>query len=197
MLYHMRRVRSLIVAIVLLLSAAAGVLAFTVQRSLTEPTYTVAQVRALLASQRRAEGDRVIRIHGMVTTMQETFPCVKPSCALVGIADSIDDPASALLWLGQDADNPFWGAVRAVPLIGKIAPPRQEPLVGDPGTYQIRLLARPDCSGMRCYDAVLLDSQPPTPPHAGQPLRATGGTTAGGARGFTGAVSAGTQSSGT
>lgn len=165
MLYRMKRVRTTIFTLIVLASITSGVLAWNAQRALTARPYTVAQVQAALAHDRRAWGGHVIRIRGTVTTMQETFPCMKPSCALVGIADSIDAAPAAVLWLGQEGDNPFWAAVRRLPLVGHIAPRQQQPIVAQPDDYRIRLLAHPDCSGMHCYDAVLLDAQPPAAPN--------------------------------
>jgi hypothetical protein len=176
MLNRMKRAHALILILILLVSVAGGALALYIQRAPADPTFSVAQARALLARHRRTWGGRVIRIRGTVTTTQETFPCARPSCALVGIADSIDDAPALTLWLGQEADNPFWAAIRRVPVVGLIAPSRQQPIVARPATYHIRLLAHPNCSGMRCYDAVLLDSQPPAPPAARTP--GPGGATA-------------------
>jgi hypothetical protein len=160
----MTRIRILLLTLILLLCLAAGALVVYAQRAMSEPTYTVAQVRALLAHQRRLWAGRIVRVRGTVTTTQETFPCARPSCALVGIAASIDDAPANMLWLGQGADDPFWATIRRLPFGARLAPATQQPRVAQPATYRIRLLLRPDCSGMRCYDAVLLDAQPPAMP---------------------------------
>ncbi|HWE62096.1 MAG TPA: hypothetical protein VHB98_10320 [Chloroflexota bacterium] len=141
-------------------------LAIGAQLAVPQRVYSVAEVRALLARHRSTWAGRVIYVRGTVTTTQETFPCMKPSCALVGIGGSIDEPPATVLWLGRGAADPFWTTVRRLPWIGQLAPPRQQALVAQAATYQIRLLAHPDCSGMKCYDAVLLDSAVPAPPVA-------------------------------
>jgi hypothetical protein len=166
MLYPMSRVRTGTLFLIMIVGAICCLLVLGVQSMTPGRVYSVAEVRALLARHRGTWSGHTIRIRGMVTTTQETFPCRKPSCALVGIAGSLDDPAAAWLWLGQDGGNPFWDTIRRLPVIGSVAPSLQQPVVARTATYRIRLLAHPDCSGMKCYDAVLIDSALPAPPGA-------------------------------
>jgi len=122
--------------------------------------YSVAEARRALAEHRGAWSGRTILVRGIAVTAQTSFPCTYTGCSLTALVDSLSQPASAALWLGQGQPEPLWSTLRQLPWAGRFAPAEQRPLLGRPATYRIRLLARPDCGHSNCFDALLLDGQP-------------------------------------
>ena len=122
--------------------------------------YTVAQVRQALIADRSAWAGRTILVRGIAVTAQTSFPCTYTGCSLTALVDSLSQPETAALWLGQGQPEPLWSTLRRLPWAGRLAPAEQRPLLGSPATYRIRLLARPDCAHSSCFDALLPDSQP-------------------------------------
>jgi hypothetical protein len=68
-------------------------------------------------------------------------------------------PALSLRWGGAD---PFIGAWRRTPVLGRLALLPQTVRWGTPATYRVRLAAAPSsaCTGAPCFEAVLLDAAP-------------------------------------
>jgi hypothetical protein len=170
MLYAMSRV---VLAVLALMLAVSGILSLA-WRLGTSPQeiYSVPEMRAALAHHRGVWGGRTIIVRGVVATTQNTYPCARPSCALIGLAGSLDDPPSGTFWLGQGSEDSFWATLRHLPFVSRLAPALKELQLGKVATYRIHVLARPDCSGARCYDALLLDTAPFTP--IGQSLTGAG-----------------------
>lgn len=150
--------RSLAIAVLLLLAGGAVLIVC----ACSEPagrTYTVAQIRQALLAERGSLAGRIVLIRGIAVIAQTSFPCSYTGCSLTALVDSMAQPLSAAIWVGQGQPEPLWATLRRLPWASRFAPARQRPLLGSLGTYRIRLLARPDCGHGTCFDALLPDGQ--------------------------------------
>jgi hypothetical protein len=141
-----------------LLLAAALVLAALGGRQERGTVFSVEELRMGL---QRAPGQWVrhtVRVRGVAWPCQgwATGPCLAGSPVLT------DPETDAGLALARQPADPLWAVVRAVPLVGGLAPPRQVLRWGVLASYRVQIRGVPaaSCVYWPCYEALLLDAAP-------------------------------------
>ena len=120
----------------------------------TDAAYSVQEVQMGLEHHPHAWLGRAVRVRGMV--YRADCSCRDRAPSLLG-----RDGAGLLPVAGWEPD-PLLGALRRLPLAGRLVPGPQAARRGVLATYRVRLLAAPaaECEVSPCYEALLLDAAP-------------------------------------
>jgi hypothetical protein len=119
------------------------------------PVYTVARVHAGLAHHPDAWVGRTVWVRGVAWYCLGWAygPCLVRSPLLS------DPGVDGGLAFASPPANSLLALVRAMPLVGRLLPPRQAPRWGVLAAYRVQIHAVPlvSCSYWPCYEVVLLD----------------------------------------
>ncbi len=161
--------RRALFALVTLALVAAGA-AIATRPAPAAAVYTVAQVRAGLASNSGAWIGRMVLVRGLIMQCRRVEGCsaIPAGIPRVGLVDGIpiiEMPRATVLSQSlplQIERDPLRDALRRVPLLGRVVPPPRRLSLAQPATYPVRLVVLRPCtvsnSRLPCVAAVLSDT---------------------------------------